>query len=333
VFEVIAKIVHAVIAAVFDQARRLRRHPAPHGEAMPVAPWRRLWAGLAPNTRGACWILLGALSLVLMHSVSKSMGKRYDPLQMTFFRCAISLAFVFPIAISGGFASLRTRHLKMHVVRALFGLLSWLAAFYAVSRLPLADFTTMSFSMPLFITLLAVPVLGERGSWQRWLATLVGFVGVVVTARPGGEFQLATLMALASAFAGACVLMVVKKTPMSEAPAAMLFYSNLILTVVLLLPALAAWRNPGLFDLLLLALIGFFGIVAQVTYIFGMREGDASALAPFDYVRLIYAGLIGFVLFAEVPDLWSLLGAACIIGSTFYIGRHEDQLAREVSVR
>lgn len=268
-----------------------------------------------------------------MHAVSKSMGKRYDPLQMTFFRCAISLAFVFPIAISGGLASLRTRHLKIHVVRALFGLLAWLTAFYAVSRLPLADFTTMSFSMPLFVTLLALPVLGERGSWQRWLATLVGFVGVVVTARPGGEFQLATLMALASAFAGACVLMVVKKTPMSEAPAAMLFYSNLILAVVLLLPALAARRNPDLFDLLLLALIGFFGIVAQASYIFGMRGGDASALAPFDYVRLIYAGLIGFVLFAEVPDLWSLLGAACIIGSTFYIGRHEDQMAREVSVR
>ncbi len=261
-----------------------------------------------------------------MHAVSKSVGKRYDPLQMTFFRCAISLAFVFPIALSGGLANLRTRHLKMHFVRALFGLLSWLAAFFAVSRLPLADFTTMSFSMPLFITLLAVPVLGERGSWQRWIATLVGFAGVVLTARPGGEFQLATLVALASAFAGACVLMVVKKTPMSEAPAAMLFYSNLILTVILLLPALAVWRNPDLFDLLLLALIGFFGIVAQVTYIFGMREGDASALAPFDYVRLIYAGLIGFVLFAEVPDLWSVLGAACIIGSTCYIGRHEDQL-------
>jgi len=269
----------------------------------------------------------------MMHAVSKSMGKRYDPLQMTFFRCVISLAFVLPIAISGGLASLRTRHLKIHLVRALFGLLAWLTAFYAVSRLPLADFTTMSFSMPLFVTLLAVPVLGERGSWQRWLATLVGFVGVVVTARPGGEFQLATLMALASAFAGACVLMVVKKTPMSEAPAAMLFYSNLILAVVLLLPAMAAWRKPDLFDLLLLALIGFFGIVAQASYIFGMREGDASALAPFDYVRLIYAGLIGFVLFAEVPDLWSLLGAACIIGSTFYIGRHEDRLAREVSVR
>ncbi|MGK2898928.1 MAG: DMT family transporter [Burkholderiaceae bacterium] len=301
------------------------------GPALLVAPWRRLWTSLTPNARGACWILLGALSLVLMHTISKSMGKRYDPLQMTFFRCAISLVLVFPIAISGGTASLRTRYLKMHVVRALFGLFAWFSAFYAVSRLPLADFTTMSFTMPLFITLLAVPVLGERGSWQRWLATFVGFVGVVLTVRPGGGFQPATLVALAGAFAGACVLMVVKKTPMSEAPAGMLFYSNLILSVLMLVPAWSVWRHPGLVDMVLLILIGFFGIVSQVTYIFGMREGDASALAPFDYVRLIYAGLLGFVLFAELPDLWSLLGAACIIGSTFYIGRHESRLARRVS--
>lgn len=294
---------------------------------------RRFWAGLAPNVRGAFWILLGALSLVLMHTLSKSMGKRYDPLQMTFFRCAISLAFVLPVAVSGGTRSLRTRHLKMHVVRALFGLFGWLSAFYAVSRLPLADFTTMSFTMPLFVTLLAVPVLRERGSWQRWLATLIGFVGVLFTARPGGDFQPATFVALASAFFGACVLMVVKRTPISEGPSTMLFYSNLIISVLMLGPALSVWRDPSLLDLLWLVLIGLFGIMSQVTYIFGMREGDASALASFDYVRLVYAGLIGFLLFAEIPDLWSLIGAACIIGSTFYIGRHESELAKKKASR
>ncbi|WP_418319912.1 DMT family transporter [Piscinibacter sakaiensis] len=288
---------------------------------------------MAPNARGACWILLGALSLVMMHALGKDLGKRYDPMQMTFFRCVVSLALVFPFAIRGGLAKLRTRHLKMHIVRSLFGLLAWIAAFYAVARLPLADFTTMSFSMPLFITLLAVPVLGDRGSWQRWLATVVGFAGVVLTARPGAEFQLATLVALAGAFAGACVLMVVKKTPMSETPVAMLFHSNLILAVMLVLPALAVWRTPELVDLLLLVLVGLFGIGAQAGYILAMREGDASALAPFDYVRLIYAGLIGFVLFAEVPDHWSLLGAALIIGSTFYIGRHEGRLARAAAIQ
>lgn len=289
----------------------------------------RLWKGLAPNVRGAAWILLGALSLVLMHTVSKSMGKRYDPLQMTFFRCLVGLLLAFPLAAYGGLSNLRTQHLKMHLGRSLFGLASWISAFYAVSRLPLADFTTMSFTLPLFITLLAALTLGERGSWQRWLATFIGFVGVVVTARPGGDFQLAALVALSSALFGACVLMVVKKTPMTEPAWVMLFYSNAINCALMSLPALSVWRMPGGMDLLLLVLIGIFGVTSQVTYIFAMREGDASALAPFDYVRLVYAALIGWALFAEIPDRWSLLGAAIIIGSTFYIGRRESRLARE----
>ncbi len=289
----------------------------------------RFWKGLAPNVRGAAWILLGALSLVLMHTVSKALGKRYDPLQMALFRCLISMLLVFPLAAHGGLSGLRSRYLKMHLGRSLFGLASSVAAFYAVSRLPLADFTTMSFTLPLFITLLAALTLGERGTWQRWLATLIGFAGVVVTARPGGDFQPAALVALSSAFFGGCVIMVIKKTPITESAWVMLLYSNAISCALMLVPALSVWRMPGGIDLLLLVLIGVFGMISQVTYIFGMREGDASALAPFDYVRLVYAALIGWVLFAEIPDQWSLLGAAIIVGSTFYIGRHENRLVRE----
>lgn len=294
----------------------------------PSISLRRFWKTLAPNTRGAIWILIGALSIVLMHTISKDLGKRYDPLQMTFFRCSISFLLVLPVAARGGLAGLRTRHIKMHLGRSLFGLAAWLTAFYAVSRLPLADFTTMSFTLPLFVTLLAVLILGERGRWQRWLATIIGFGGVVITARPGNGFDPAALAALASALFGACVLMVVKKTPMSETAPVMLLYSNAISALIMLMPALSVWRMPHGMDLILLILVGIFGIGAQVFYIFGMREGEASAVAPFDYVRLIYAAMIGVFLFAEIPDQWSFLGAALIVGSTFYIGRHEARLAR-----
>ncbi|MHA1113739.1 MAG: DMT family transporter [Alphaproteobacteria bacterium] len=301
------------------------------GETSAVATLARLWRALPGNTRGAIWVLLGGLSITTMHALGKDLGQRFDTAQLTFFRCVIGMLLSLPLALAlqGGIMGLRTQHMKLHIGRSIFGLASWFTAFYAVPRLPLADFTTMSFTLPLFITLLAVVILRETGTWQRWLATFVGFAGVLTAARPGGAgFDPATLVALSSAFFGACVIMVVKKTPITESPWVMLFYSNAISSAVTVVPAIAVWSMPTPGDFLLLILLGMFGLGAQITFILGMREGEASAIAPFDYMRLVFATIIGLLIFAEFPDEWSITGAAVIVAASFYIGRHEAQLAR-----
>lgn len=299
-----------------------------------IAALARPWRALPGNTRGAIWVLLGGISITTMHALGKDLGQRFSTAELTFFRCIVGMLMSLPLALAlqGGIAGLRTRHMKLHVGRSLFGLASWFTAFYAVPRLPLADFTTMSFTLPLFITLLAVVVLREAGTWQRWLATMAGFTGVLIAARPGGAgFDPATLVALASAFFGACVIMVVKKTPITESPWVMLVYSNAVSSAVTLVPAVAAWSAPSAGDLALLILVGVFGLGAQVTFILGMREGEASAIAPFDYMRLVFAALVGLAVFAEFPDAWSIAGAVVIVGASFYIGRHEAHLARRAT--
>ncbi|HTO81183.1 MAG TPA: DMT family transporter [Methylomirabilota bacterium] len=296
-----------------------------------VPTLRARWRRLSGNSRGALWMLASGVVFSVMALAIKLLGQRLDNLQIGFFRVVVGFAAVLPFVARAGLARVRTRHLHVHAIRAVFGLLAMYCSYYAIAHMPLADYTALSFTKPLFATFLAVVILHEVVRWRRWTATAIGFLGVIVMVRPGATtaFQPAALAALVEAFSIAFLVTLVKRLPPQETTTGMLFHFGLFASVLSLGPAIYAWQWPTAFEWLLLIGVGVLGAMAQSFWIRSFRAGDASVVAPFDYLRLLFAGFIGFAVFSELPTLWTLIGAGVIVTSTLYIAHREAQLSRK----
>lgn len=292
------------------------------------------WLALPGNVRGALWIMLASALFSVMSAMVKSVGARLDSFEIGFFRCAFGLAAVLPFMLHAGPAVFRTDRPFLHLFRGLLGTTAMFCGFYAITHLPLADATAISFANSLFMIVLAVLFLGETVRWRRWSATVVGFVGVLVMVGPGGHgLDLPVMAALFGTLCVATVSVVIKKLSRTEAPLSILFSFGIVSTVASAVPAVMVWQTPTTQEWILLLLIGAIGTAAQSCGIRGFRCGEATAVAPFDYTRLLFAGLFGYLLFGDVPTSQTLMGAGLIVASTLYIARREAALGKRPSSR
>jgi len=271
-----------------------------------------------------------AFCFSVMNIAIRAVSAELDPLQIAFFRNLVALCFMLPWLLSVGWEGLRTERLGVHLWRAAIGLVAMICWFYSIALLPLAEAVSLNFTVPLFATAGAALFLGEVVRARRWSATLAGFLGVLIILRPGFA-ELSPAMALpvlAAAFMAVAILLV-KSLSRSESPAAIVLYMNLILTPLSLVPALFVWRWPSWPGLALLVLIGALAALAHILLTRAYVKADASAVMPFDYARLPIVAALAYVIFGEVQDLWTWVGAAVIAGSAIYIARREAQVARE----
>ncbi|MCA8928529.1 MAG: DMT family transporter [Alphaproteobacteria bacterium] len=287
-----------------------------------VGPLQQRWLAIPGNVRGAIWIMMAAVWLTAMAVTIKVLGKTMSPWQIVLLRSVFALVIIMPaLARQGGFGRLRTKRPHVHLLRAVVGFCGFTSMVFAVTHLDLALFTTLGFTRILFIILLALLFLGETLNIRRAAATVVGFLGVVITMQPGanGGIDHWVLVALGSALFAAGVSTTIKTLTRTEAPITILVWAYGLMALLAAGPALYDWRMPDPHEFLLVAMIGVFTTLGQSCTVMGLRAGDATAVAPFDYTRLLYAAAIGFVVFGEVPTLTTLLGGAVIVGSTLYI--------------
>ena len=293
--------------------------------------FERRWRGLHGNTRGAIWLLISGLMTTIQGAMVKQLGPELHTFQVVFLRCAFGAAILLPFALSRGLARMATGRFRLHLLRAAISIFSMGSAFFALARLPLADAIAYAFTVPLFMIPLAVLMLGEPVRWRRWTATGIGFLGVVLMARPGGAIDIAIPVALFGAFATAVVYIVVKRLAATERVLTVMTYFTLLGSLFALGPALAVWRAPTETQFLLLFFIGLMGTLSQLFAVHAWIVGEATAVAPFDYSRLLYAAVIGYAFFGEVPDLYAAAGVALIVASTLYIARREAALRRKTA--
>lgn len=275
--------------------------------------------------QGIANILIAVALFAVMDAIVKWLSVYYPVSQLVFFRSL--LAFVplsVMIARDGGWRGLRTSRPGGHVLRSLIGMTSMVLFFWAFAVLPLAEAVAISFSGPLFLTLLSIPLLGERVGPRRWLAVLAGFVGVLLIVRPGsGLFGLTALIPVGAALGFALAMICVRRLSITESNTAIVFYFTLTCTAVSALALPFEWVTPALEHWLPLIAIGLIGGTAQLFMTQAFRLAPASTVAPFEYTAIVFALSFGVLIWNEIPDAWMLVGTAIVIGSGLYILHRE----------
>jgi drug/metabolite transporter (DMT)-like permease len=288
------------------------------------------WKAQTGVTRGIVLMLLSTLGFSTMHVLIRHLAASIDPIQIVFFRNFFGLVVFLPWFLRHGLAPLRTNQLKLHALRAGLNVCAMAAFFYALGMTPLARVTALSFTAPLFAAILSVLVLGEVFRLRRWTATLCGFLGTLVILRPGfAEIDLGSLLALGAALLWGCTLIVIKVLTRTESAMTITSYMNILLMLLSLVPALLVWRTPEGAQWVGLLAIGVLGTLGQVAITQSLKEADTGAVMPFDFFKLIWVAIMGYLFFAEVPGLFVWLGGAIVFASATYIAIRESRLARE----
>lgn len=287
--------------------------------------------------RGAA-LMLGATALfTIMGAFAKEASERIPFVEMMFFRSALALPVVFAMVYRGNaWATLRTRRFPGHVLRALSGTAAMGCGFYALSVLPLAEQVALTYTSPLFVTLLAIPFLGEKVGIHRWAAVLLGFGGILIMALGQGAFAagaasvvlIGTIAAVSNGLFSAITTLLVRGLSSTETSTTIVLWQSVLMTLMTGLALPFVWVTPTGPEWLLLLGVGLFGGIAQVMITEANASAQVSALGPYSYGAIIWSMLLGWAVWGDIPALSTLLGAALIVAAGLYILHREWQRRR-----
>ena len=294
------------------------------------------------NLTGALWLVLSGFAFTIFLILAKQLSSSQSPAVLAFWRSCVGLLVVLPIILQRGWGVVRITRPKLVILRSLVGTVAFLFSMYAISdafALPLSQFNAISFSRALFVTLLAAWLLGETvGKW-RWGALIVGFFGVLVMVVPdlilpwyesdeGAEglvIDAGTLFALLSALGFAGAIVMVKSLTATHSPMTLLIWANFLSTLLLAPFLLFQFSAPVGVEWFWLIAMSLVGVLGQYCYITAMSVGDASFLAPVDYLRLPMAALADFLIFKMLPGHPVWIGTGIIISATLFITYREHK--------
>ncbi len=291
-----------------------------------------LGSGLSDNLAGALWMLAAGAAFTVMMAMMKQLTTELPLGLIVFLRMFAALLFILPFLLhAGGFTwrLVRTQFLKLQLIRALLGLAALALFTYGLSRIILADAVAIQFTTPLWSVLLSVLVLGEVVRIRRWTATIVGFIGVLLIVKPSPSMDPAMIAVIGSALCVTVVMLILRKLGQTEHPLTTIFYVQAVGSLLPLPIALYQWQWLDAGQWLLVAGIGLTAAIGQYCFTRAFERGEVSVVAPMDYLRLPYAALAGFIIFAELPDPVAVAGMVLIVGAAYYIAMREARLRRE----
>ena len=285
-----------------------------------------MWQGLSPAVRGAVWMALATIAWTVMIALVRMLAGEIPTFETMFFRNVVAVIGLAPVLLRGGARQWRSAQPGLHCVRAVMSFTGMVGFFYAIGHLALGDLVALSFTQPLFVVVLAALVLGERVGLARWRATAIGFAGVLVIVRPGfQEIGIATIAVIASALLYAGSNICIKVLMRTDTPAQAAISVNLLMLPLSLVTALPGWITPNLAQTALLVGVGVSGTLGIYLISRAYHAADASAVVPYDFLRLPLTAAAAFVLFGETTNVWTWIGALVIFASSYLLARTEAQ--------
>ena len=282
---------------------------------------------LPPYLQASVFGVMASISAAIFSVFVRLATEHIDPLQAVFFRNLFGLILIAPLAFRSGLAPLKTRRFGLMSLRGVLNLTCMMAFFFALSITPLAEVTALMFSAPIFATVLAMAVFGERAGARRWTAIAFGFAGTLVVLQPGFEtIGLGPMLVLFAAFGWGICMVIIKSLGKTESSVTIITYMSLVMTPLSLIPALWVWQWPTDWQWVWLLVIGLLGGAGQMSMTEALRAAETHAVAPVDFLKLIWISVIAFFAFGEVPGPYTWIGGVMIFGASAFIAGREHVL-------
>lgn len=271
--------------------------------------------------RAVAWIILWSSMFSLAMAMAKTLNGSVNQVSLIFSRSLVGALVAMPLFMRVGFkVHLATTRLGLHMLRILFVALAMGCTYYAYRHLPIAYAAAIGQTGPLFTTVLAIFLLRERVNISKWMALSLGYGGVMIMVRPtGGDLDPAVLVALMANLSAGLAIICAKSLTRTDSSETVLFYATFGVLAVSGVSAIWFWESPQPDDLWRLAVIGVAGVLSQYCYINALKRAPASFVTPFEYTRLCMSIPIGYFMFSEVPDIWTVLGSLVIIVAVVWL--------------
>ena len=284
---------------------------------------------LDPTLRGLLWSMAAGLTFVVLNTLMRGLTLQLNPFQTQFLRYAFGLLVMLPLVARSGMAAYRPRNIGGQFVRGAvhtFGLCLW---FIAIPHITLADTTAIGFTGPIFIMIGAAWVLGERMRWERWVAALIGLAGVLIVVAPKltGDGGLYTLVMLSSAPVFAASFLITKSLTRYERPSVIVAWQSITVAFFSLPLALSGWQMPTPLQWFAFLLCGVLGSLGHYFLARSFTVTDISATQSVKFLDLVWASLLGWLVFADTPSQATLIGGVVICASTLWIAQREARRA------
>jgi len=282
------------------------------------------FARFPPSVQGAIWMTTSAVFFSLQAGIVRYLAKEIHFIEISFFRAIFGVAIMLPWLARAGLSGLQTSNTKLYLWRGFLGTFAMFGYFGGLALIPLADATAISFTFPLFIALFGVLILKEPAHLTRWIALFIGFAGTLIVIRPGfQEFNIGTVMVVGAGVLIATSAIILKITLRKDRPDQAALYQALYMLPFSFIAVLFVWEWPTWEQWFWGFMLGALSTTAQRLYSRAFTTGDVGSVAPFDFTRLPFVIAIGFVIFSELPDLWTIVGATIIFSASIYAGRTE----------
>ena len=281
---------------------------------------------------GIFWMCMATLISSIAGGMVRELAGQIPAMELVFFRNVIALVVLVPIVMKQGVGLPSKSQIPVYALRVFFAYCAMVLLFYALARMPIADVYALQYTIPLFTIMLAVIVLKQHADIHSWGACFVGFLGTLIVMRPGIiEITLASLAALTTAFMHAGSNTTIKILARRDNPEVITLWTNFGMLPLALIPTLFLWVTPTASQWPLVIGIGVVSSIGGYCFTRSVSAADARIVQPFQFSRMIFAAAIGWIMFSELPDLWTWIGAAVIFAASYYIVYREGRARRAAS--
>ena len=274
--------------------------------------------------------LISTFSAAIMVSGIKILSNELNAFILVFYRCFFGLIIILPFLFLQKFKDLKTHNIKLQFLRCSINFYSMISWFIAIGTLQLEKAAAIGFTTPLFTTLLAIIFLGEAIKFHRITALIVGFIGILVIVRPGFiVMESGVLWLLSATISFSFVLIIVKKITEKDTSLTTAFYHMFFLTPPTFIVSLFYWQNISFTQFMIFTIVAIFGFITQISSNQALKMSDASFVMPLQFTNLIWLSFIGYILFSEIPNIWTWSGGIIIFLAVIYIVFRETVVKKD----
>ena len=273
--------------------------------------------------RAVIFMVIGGVSIALMQAAVKLISFELHPFIITLYRAGLVFVVLLPILFWRGRAVFNTSSIRLQVVRGGIGGLGMLCVFTGLSMISLAEVTVLLFTVPIFATLLSIVFLSEKVGVRRWTAIFVGFLGILIIARPQGSVSTGHLFILCAALSWSTSILIAKKLTEKDTVISITFWQAMGCVPLAFIASLFVWELPSFVQLGALLGIAALGTVGHAMLYAALKVGQVSVILPLDYIRIIWSAGLGFILFGQLPTLHLYAGSLLIIAATAFLSYRE----------